>query len=303
VDPTQNAVYTESPNMRASRNPSWEAVANPRESVQSFVTNPYAPLPESVVLLLNPYGDPDQQPPSGSRYSFSSATNEPRELIRQDVHPLSTDETTPASVPASRSKRYGPQSHDSTRNRTDVPNYPTRAPTRRSVRDAVRDISGDTLLEQRLEAPSEELQIHRMPASFTEPDPTLLYPKRSDTKYEGGVASPLESVKHLLFDLKDLPDNRNPFVTTSQGERGEQVEQSDAVVNNGLSKRQTFRIVDLGQQARSSYAAQHTARVKESPSPLNRSVAKPTRTASLIDAIGRSHAAAQYVTDSLRARP
>jgi hypothetical protein len=254
-----------------------------RESASSFVTNPYAPLSDSIVLLLNPYGDPNQ-PLSGSRYSFNSATNEPPEFIRQDVHPLSTDQTTPGSVPKSQSKRDGPQPQVPTRSRTDVSTNPRRPPARRSVCDAVRDISGDTLLGSRLGAEPDDLQIQRMQASFVEPDPTALYPKRSDTKFEGQVSSPLESIKNLLFDLKGLPDERNPFAAASQGECGKKTEQSDAVLKTGLSKRPTFRIVDFGEQVRSSYAPQH-AHVEGAPSRHGSSVAKSPRTTSPLDAI------------------
>jgi hypothetical protein len=273
--------------MPSSTNASPEAGAGYAESASSFVTNPYAQLSESNPgVLPNPYGDPNQ-PPSGSRYSFTSATNEPRNFIRQDANPSSTEHTSPATILTSRSKRSHPESYAPTRNLLDAPINLIRTPTHRSVRNAERDISGDTLLDLRPEAQSEELQIRKMQMSFSEPEAIPRYPKRSDTKFGIPGSSPFNSVKNLLFDLKDLPDDRNPFATVPQDEHDGKIERNDTVINTGLSPERTVSVPHPDHQIRNPYAASHTTIIKECSSPQSPSIAGSLRTASLSDAIGR----------------
>jgi hypothetical protein len=279
-------------------------VAGYNKSPHSPVANPYEYPLESDPPYLYLYTNPNQ-PWNRNRYSFSSSTNEPNGLIRQDVPPTATNETTPPpahvtppELPKEIVREYIPLATLSKVSAVELPILRRDSVRRERTRGSLCTM-GNTPLDPKPTSCADEMYVPPAHVSAAEPGNSRVNFEKLDSISRRPTPLPLRSVinKSHLFDLKGRPVERNPYAIKPRSIRGDEIEMVRTVIKTESAPERTASAKKHGHQLDSAYAPGLTPIAEDCHSRDTASI----RSASLDLGRVRHRLHIQFLSDEIRA--
>jgi hypothetical protein len=233
-------------------------------SPHSPVVDPYTYGLESNPSYLYLYTDPNLSW-NRTKYSFSSSTSEPAELIRQDEPPTAINETTPPPAHATPPERpmetvpiYVPLNALAKVSAAESP-IPGRAVARRERARGLLYTLGNTPLDLKPTSCAQEVQV-----SIAQTSNTRIHFEKLDGNSRPPIPAPFRSVmdKSHLSGLERLVVGRNPYAIKPRNIQDNEIEMECAAIKTEPAPELTASAKDHGHRPDSGYARVLTSTVE-----------------------------------------